>query len=107
MKASGKSHPLSEPGSEPGFVDLVSGNSEHGLLSLIDGGWVGRPGDSVEIEEHHQGRPGRTLVAIEERVVPPQPAGEDGGLAEQVGVELLATEAGARGVQGRVSQVDT
>src|SRR5205823_11711788 len=45
------------------------------------------------------------LVAIGQRVIPRQPAGEHGGLVHEVGVEVFVAEAGLRGGKGRVREV--
>jgi len=63
---------LSEPSRSPGFVDLCGGDRKHGFLSLVDVEWVRAPRAVVEEDEHHQRRPRRTHVPVEEWVVPRQ-----------------------------------
>jgi hypothetical protein len=82
---SGEVHPVSQPGGEPAFVDLVGGDSEHCLLGLVDVGRVRVPRPAVEVDEQDHGRPRGALVPIKQRMVPGEATGENGRLVEDTG----------------------
>lgn len=58
----------------------------------------------VEIQELERRKNSDTLVAVDEGVIARDPVEQRCGLAFEAGVELLATEAGLRTRNGRVSQ---
>lgn len=98
---------VSEPVSDPGFIDIVSGDGQHGRFGVVDIKGIGFPSHVIEIEEHDKRRPRGSLVAVWQGVVPGQPAHQHGGFVSQVGIELLVGEAGPWRVEGRISQVST
>jgi hypothetical protein len=77
------------------------------LLGLVDLRRVWRPAHVVEVEEQHQGGPCRSLVAIDEGMVPGQSTRQDRSLVDEIGVELVTLEAGRRRVQGGVGQIQS
>lgn len=97
---------LSEPLGEPGLVHLPSRDGQHRLFGLVDVGRVGVPHAVVEVDEQHERRPRRALVAVGQRVVPREMAAENSGLVVEVRVEVLVAEAGSWRVQRAVGEVD-
>ena len=79
---------------------------DHGVLGVVDIWRVRVPASAIEVDEQHQRSPGGALVAVDERVIPCQTAGEHRGLVAQVRMELVVSEAGGRSRQSRVGEVD-
>ena len=97
---------LAKPAGEPCFVNPVRGHREDGFLCLFDVRWIGIPDNIVEIEEHHETCPAGSLVPVGQRMIPCQMTGEDCSLVDQIGVEVLISEAGLGRVQCRIGEVD-
>ena len=91
---------LTKPFGGPGFIDFPGCDSQHGLLGFVDVWRVGLPGPAIEVNEHHESRPGCSLVVVEKRMVPGEPADEDGRFVVKVRVELLVAKSRLRRVQG-------
>ncbi len=96
MMVSGQLQPLAEPVGEPWLFHVMCSHSQHGLLGIVDIRRIRRPDDPVEIEEEDEHGPCSTLVPIGKGVVPCGATGEHRRLVDDVGVELLAAEAGRR-----------
>jgi hypothetical protein len=82
----------------------MGGDGEHGGLCFVDVRRVRIPPAAVQVDEEDEGGLGGPLVAIGERMVPRQAAGEDGSLVDEVGREVLVLE--ARGGRAGPSRPD-
>jgi hypothetical protein len=63
----------------------VGGDGEHGRLCVVDLGRIGVLAAVVEVDEEDERGPRGALVAVGERVVPREPAGEHCRLVVEVG----------------------
>ena len=84
----------------------MCGHREDDLLCLINVRWIGIPDHIVELEKHHQTCPTGSLISVRQRMIPRQMTGEHGGLVDEVGIEVLISEAGLGSVQCRIGEVN-
>lgn len=76
---------FAKPGREPCLVDLPRSYGEHRCHGVVGVGMLVVPRSLVEVDEQHEARPRSSLVAVGQRMVPRDPAGEHCSLVVQVG----------------------
>jgi hypothetical protein len=89
---------------EPWQVHLTGGDRDHEVHRLVDGGWI--QVEAVQVVEHHRRRPGKTLVAVHERVAAGDRLQQCRRLLVDGGVRILAEGARLRPVRRRVEETD-
>jgi hypothetical protein len=67
--------------------------------SSTSGGWIRGPDDPVQVQEDNEARPAGLACCVDERMVPRETTGNDGGLVDHIRAELMTLETRSRRVR--------